>query len=168
MRKQRWLTALLAVALLLAACGGKEAENLEDGCVLWFCTPAGENHGPALISQPCTLENPGPEELLIALLAGPASEESLSPFPRGVTVRQCIPDEERPGVLLVDLSEQYGALADVSLTLPDSSSVLTLSQLEGVEGVDISTEGHNASYRSHQLLTAQEAVLWDGLADGVS
>ena len=105
MRKQRWLTALLAVALLLAACGGKEAENLEDGCVLWFCTPAGENHGPALMSQPCTLENPGPEDLLTALLAGPASEESLSPFPRGVTVRQCIPDEERPGVLLVELSE---------------------------------------------------------------
>ena len=161
MRKQRWLTALLAVALLLAACGGKEAENLEDGCVLWFCTPAGENHGPALMSQPCTLENPGPEELLTALLAGPASEESLSPFPRGVTVRQCIPDEERPGVLLVDLSEQYGALADYSI-------VLTLSQLEGVEGVEITAGGHRVSYRSHQLLDAQEAVLRDELADTAS
>ena len=168
MRKQRWLTALLAVALLLAACGGKEAENLEDGCVLWFCTPAGENHGPALMSQPCTLENPGPEDLLTALRAGPASEESLSPFPRGVTVRQCIPDEERPGVLLVDLSEQYGALADVSLTLADYSIVLTLSQLEGVEGVEITAGGHRVSYRSHQLLDAQEAVLRDELADTAS
>ena len=42
------------------------------------------------------------------------------------------------------------------------------SLTEGVEGVEITTGGRRVSYRSHQLLTAQEAVLWDGLADGVS
>ena len=52
-------------------------------------------------------------------------------------------------MLLVDLSEQYGALADVSLTLADYSIVLTLSQLEGVEGVEITAGGHRVSYRSH-------------------
>lgn len=168
MRCQRWLPLLLA-ALLLAACGGKEPEETEGGYVLWFCTPSEQNHGPALISRPCGLENPGPEELLAALLAGPAPEEGLSPFPRGVTVRQCAEDEERPGVLLVDLSEQYGALADISLTLADYSIVLTLSQLEGVEGVEITAGGHRVSYRSHQLLDSREAVLWDELAaDGGS
>ena len=85
-----------------------------------------------------------------------------------MTLRQWSWSEDQPGVLQVNLSEQYGALTDVSLTLADYAIVLTLSQAEGVEGVEISTEGHSASYRSHQLLTAQEAVLWDGLADGVS
>jgi hypothetical protein len=68
-------------------------------------------------------------------------------------------------VLLVGFSEQYGALADVSLTLADYCVVLTLTQVEGVDTVEISTQGYQASYRSHQLLDPQEAVLRDELAE---
>ena len=164
MSARRCLAALLAL-LLLASCGRKEAEPPGDGYALWFCAPAEQEHGPALVSQPYEGEEPGAEELLAALLAGPAQEGARSPFPRGVTLRQCAWDEERPGVLLVDLSEQYGALADVSLTLADYSIVLTLSQLEGVEGVEITAGGRRVSYRSHQLLDSGEAVLWDELAE---
>ena len=105
------------------------------------------------------------EELLAALLAGPTQDGLTSPFPRGVTLQRCRWDEERPGVLLVDLSEQYGALADISLTLADYSIVLTLSQLEGVEGIEITAGGRQVSYRSHQQLSSEEAVLWDELAE---
>ena len=164
MRKKRWVL-LLILTLLLAACGG-ETEHAE-GPVLWFCSGGEERHGPALSPQPYEGEVE-PEALLSALLSGPTQEGLTSPFPRGVTLRQWSWSEDQPGVLQVNLSEQYGALTDVSLTLADYAIVLTLSQAEGVEGVEISTEGHSASYRSHQLLTAQEAVLWDGLADGVS
>ena len=123
---------------------------------------------PALDSEAYPGEDePGPEELLSALLAGPTREGLRSPFPRGVTLRQWSWDEERPGVLLVGLSEQYGALADVSLTLADYCIVLTLAQVEGVEGVEISTQGYQASYRSHQLLDPQEALLRDELAETV-
>ena len=59
------------------------------------------------------------------------------------------------------LSEQYSGLTDISLTLADYCIVLTLSQLEGVESVEISSEGHTANYRSHPLLTAEEAQLTD-------
>jgi len=41
-----------------------------------------------------------------------------------------------------------------------------LSQVEGVEGVEITAGGRMVSYRSHQLMSAGEAVLWDELADG--
>ena len=159
--KRRLLT-VLALVLLLTACGRKE-EKTAEGPVLWFCTGAGENHGPALTSQPYEGEVE-PETMLTALLAGPEQEDLGNPFPRGVTIRGCGWDEERSGVLRVDLSEQYGALADVSLSLADYSIVLTLSQAEGVEGVEITAGGRSVSYRSHQLLTAQEAVLWDELA----
>ena len=106
-----------------------------------------------------------PEALLSALLAGPEQAGLVSPFPRGVAMQQWSWDEERPGVLLVDLSEQYGALADVSLSLADYSIVLTLSQVEGVEEVEITAGGRKVSYRSHQLLAPGEAVLRDELAD---
>lgn len=161
MSKKSWL--LLLLTLLLASCGGGEEQG-EKGPVLWFCTSQEEDHGPALTSQPYEGELQ-PEAMLAALLAGPQEEGVGSPFPQGVAVRGCAWDEERPGILLVDLSEQYGALADVSLSLADYSIVLTLSQAEGVKGVEITAGGRSVSYRSHQLLTVQEAVLWDELAD---
>ena len=161
----------VAAALLLSACGGKEPPREESGFRLWFAADdkqAGYGHGPALDSEAYLGEgDPGPEELRSALLAGPTQEGLRSPFPRGVALRQWSWDEERPGVLLVGLSEQYGALADVSLTLADYCIVLTLAQVEGVETVEISTQGYQASYRSHQLLDPQEAVLWDELAETV-
>ena len=43
--------------------------------------------------------------------------------------------------------------------------MLTLTQVEGVDTVEISTQGYQASYRSHQLLDPQEAVLRDELAE---
>lgn len=171
MRNIKWLPLLLTAALLLSACGSREPQQEEGDFQLWFAADekqADYGHGPALDSEAYAGEGePGPEELLSALLAGPTREGLRSPFPRGVSLRQWSWDEERPGVLLVGLSEQYGALADVSLTLADYCIVLTLSQVDGVETVEISTQGHHASYRSHQLLAPQEAVLWDGLADQV-
>ncbi len=158
--------ALVLLLLLLVSCGGRQEEQSQEGSLLWFAVDDRQpdyGHGPALGSQPWS-GGESPEELLTALLAGPTQEGLRSPFPRGVTLRQCQWDEERPGVLLVNLSEQYGALADVSLTLADYCIVLTLSQVEGVEEVEISAEGHHVDYRSHQLLCVQEAVLWDELA----
>lgn len=171
MRNIKWFSILLVAALLLAACGSKEPPQEEGGFQLWFAVDEGQTdygHGPALDSEAYAGEgDPGPEELLSALLSGPTCDGLRSPFPRGVTLRQWSWDEERPGVLLVGLSEQYGALADVSLTLADYCIVLTLAQVEGVETVEISTQGYQASYRSHQLLAPQEAVLQDELAETV-
>lgn len=169
MGKIKRFPLLLALLLLLSACGGKEPPQEESGFRLWFAADEGQpgyGHGPALDSEAYLGEgDPGPEELLSALLAGPTREDLRSPFPRGVVLRQWSWDEERPGVLLVGFSEQYGALADVSLTLADYCVALTLSQVEGVETVEISTQGYQASYRSHQLLDPQEAVLRDELAE---
>lgn len=164
---KKYLCLLLAFLLFLPACGRGEEREAEEGARLWFAVDSRQadyGHGPALDSQPYQGEEPlEPEELLSALLAGPTQEGLRSPFPRGVTLRQCRWDEERPGVLLVDLSEQYGALADISLTLADCCIVLTLSQAEGVEAVEITAGGRQVSYRSHQVLSAEEAVLWDEL-----
>ena len=169
MRKRRWFPVFLVLALLLPACGGKENTQKPKGLRLWFAVDesfAGYGHGPALDSEPYLGESPPePEELMTALLAGPVQEGLRSPFPRGVSLLRCQWDEERPGVLLVDLSEQYGALADISLTLADYCVVLTLSQLEGVEQVEITAQSHWVSYRSHQQLSGEEAVLRDELAE---
>ena len=160
-RTVRTLAALLAALLLLAACGGREDREEQD-FVLYYLLEGEPVHGSALDWEPYPGEvDPGPEELLTALLAGPAQEGLVSPFPRGVSLLSWDWDEEEPGVLRITLSEQYGALTDTSLTLADYCIVLTLSQLEEVEGVEIRSGGHSAGYRSHQTLRADEALLWD-------
>ena len=63
------------------------------------------------------------------------------------------------GLLTLNLSEQYGGLADVSLALADYCLVLTMSQIAGVDSVQIQSDGHTYHSRSHQTMTSQEAVL---------
>ena len=172
MRSRRALAGLLTLLLLLCACGQKSEEKQRGDYVLYFLSGAlkagTSGHGPALDWEPYACEEaPQPETLLKVLLSGPTLEELASPFPKGVTLRQCVWDEERPGVLVVSLSEQYGALTDISLTLADYCIVLTLSQLEGVEGVEIRAGGYSSDYRSHQLLQAEEALLTDRLIEQV-
>lgn len=173
MNKRRIVSLLLAALMLLSACGSGSGERERGEYVLYFLSGSlvqGESgHGPALDWENYTGEGtPTPEQLLEALLNGPTLEGLASPFPRGVSLRQCVWDEERPGVLLVSLSEQYGALMDISLTLADYCIVLTLSQLEGVEGVEIRAGGYTSDYRSHQLLTQEEALMTDVLAGQTS
>ncbi len=173
MRYRRLILPLLVLLALCCACAGQETAQQAD-YVLYFLTNEQAAHGPALGTEPYSPleedktaegeELPDPGALLEALTAGPVSEELVSPFPRGVSLRGWEWDGEQPGVVIVDLSEQYGALTDLSLTLADYCIVLTLSQVEGVEGVEITAGGHSVSYRGHQLLTAGEAVLFDGLA----
>ena len=49
-------------------------------------------------------------------------------------------------------------MTGLSLTLADYCVVLTLSQLPGVESVELFCSGHTDDYRSHQRLTAEEVM----------
>ena len=54
MRNIRWLSILLAAALLLSACGSREIPQEAGGFRLWFAADEGQanyGHGPALDSE---------------------------------------------------------------------------------------------------------------------
>lgn len=106
----------------------------------------------------------GPRTLLDVILKGPEDERLENPFPRGVTVENWRWDPERKGNLQIQLSEQYGGLTDISLTIADYCIVLTLCQLPNVETVEITSVGHSSNYRAHQLLSADEVLLTDTVA----
>ena len=152
---RRVLCALcLTAALALSGCGPSGGDS---GVLLYFCTDAQTHHGPAIQSQPYTgPSGPGVEELVDALLAGPTQDGLTSPFPQGLSLQSW---ELEDGLLTLNFSEQYGGLADISLTLADYCLVLTLSQVEGVDTVQIQSAGHTYHSRSHQTLKAEEALL---------
>jgi spore germination protein GerM len=161
MRRRQWLAAVLLLTLLvsLGGCGrGQEAQQSE--LVLYFLTDSGIGHGCALGTQSCSLAAPDVDQLLAALFAGPTQEGLTSPFPSGVAVRSWEWDTEVEGNVKLRLSEQYSGLTDISMTLADYCIVLTLTQLEGVESVEISSSGYSANYRSHQILRPEEAMLF--------
>ncbi|UQT50470.1 GerMN domain-containing protein [Flavonifractor plautii] len=60
------------------------------------------------------------------------------PLPRGVRLLSW---ELEEGRLHLDLSEQYGGLSGVDLTVADACLTLTLCQVEGVESVYVTVEG---------------------------
>ena len=62
------------------------------------------------------------------------------------------------------LMSKMRSLSDMALTLADYAIVLTLSQLDGVETVEIQTSGYLTDYRSHQTLKAEEVMMTDLLA----
>lgn len=152
MRKKYWSFALaLALLICLTGCGvGAE----EEGYNLYFLST--EDSGSALAAAPYMgVGEPTPRQLINALLAGTEDVTLTSPFPTGVTLRSCQLEE---GVLYVDLSENYGGLSGMSLTMADYAITLTLCQLDGVEGVCVTAAGQPLTYRSHQILTPEEIL----------
>ena len=75
--------------------------------------------------------------------------------------------ELEDGLLTLNFSEQYGGLADISLTLADYCLVLTLSQVEGVDTVQIQSAGHTYHSRSHQTMKADEVLTDQSLPEEV-
>ena len=151
----------IAVLLLMVSLSGCTLSQPSSGYSLYFCTSS--VHGPALASQPYYgSSNPSVEELVDALFQGPDTNELTSPFPRGLTLQDWT---LKDGLLTLNLSEQYSGLADVSLTLADYCLVLTLSQLDGVEAVQIQASGHTYHSRSHQIMSLKEALLEQEFGD---
>ena len=69
------------------------------------------------------------------------------------------------GCLHVDLSEQYGSLTGIDLTVADACLTLTLCQVEGVESVYVTVEGDEIPYRPIQQLTPSDLLLSNGQED---
>jgi len=154
---RRLMALVLALALLCAGCRLREDRSAE-GVRLYFLTSQGGKDGQAVGSEVREEDEPTAEALLRLLLAGPESEELTSPFPRGTVLRGCRVEE---GVALVDLSEAYGGLSGVDLSLADACVVLTLCQLDEVEQVYLTVEGERRPFRD-QVLSPADLLLDNG------
>ena len=154
---------LLAGLLALAAgCAAPPAEEAGEGCCLYY-SALDDRYAPlALDCEPYGAELPAePVPALVrALLDGPETPGLSSPFPEGVRLLDWALEEE--GVLHLDLSEQYGGLTGVDLTVADACLTLTLCQVEGVESVYVTVEGRDLPYRPVRNLGPGALLLSDG------
>lgn len=156
----------LSVLLLLALCACAPAEEETGEYQVYFVSDPADQEvragGSALESEGRSLpEGADPAEgLMECLLSGPLSGALRSPIPEGV--RQLSAPTIEDGVCRVDLSEGYGSLSGVELTLADYCIALTLCQLPGVDAVTIDVEGEPIPYRARQVLRPEDAALTGG------
>lgn len=158
--KHRTAAALLAAfALFLAGCtaGPLSSQPPQEELILWFPTVIGSGASSALGQEPRLVASHGQtaREALRALFAGPASAELVSPFPADTVLRSVTIQD---GLAVVDLSEAYGGLSGVDLTLADACVVLTLCQFPEIQWVYITVEGRERPFRD-QILSQDDYIL---------
>ncbi len=164
---KRWMAWILCLTLLLgvSACAPAQPEpSPEDTYGLWFAvdpSSAKRDLSAVGMEERTWEEPPTASQLLQALLDGPTKEGLQSPFPEGVSIRSAYVDPFNK-TAQVNLSEQYGGLAGVDLTIADYCIALTLCQIPEVQSVRIRVEGQYLSYRDRQQLRTGD-VLFSGI-----
>lgn len=167
MKKRRIAAFLSALCLTLAmiACAHAGETSAEDQFLLYY--PAADLYavpgGDAVVTRSVTV--PGASELtteelaerlLNELLGEPADSTVSAPAPSGTAVLSLSVFGKWARV---DLSRHYARLAGVDLTLADYCVTLTLTQLDGINAVSITSGGRELPYRHTQVFTAADPLL---------
>lgn len=159
MKKRGTLLLLGMLALcLLWSCAAPQGEE-EEGPVLWFSgdTSQWTDTTVAVDTVPYAGDMTIPA-LMDGLLSGPSAESGLiSTIPPGTRLLDWRLDHS--GLLRLELSEEYGELTGVDLTLADYCITLTLEQIPEVEQVIITAGGDLSDRRHSQSLTADQVIL---------
>ena len=168
MRKRHILCLLLALTLILSGCAAAAATAAQEekNCQLYYLVrdleraPAG---GDAIAGEVSALpkESESPtetqaEDLMNALLSGPAGSGLRSPFPEGTRL---LGVEVRGSHAKVDLSAAYRSLSGIDLTLADYCVTLTLTQISAIRSVSILVRGQELSYRDSQRFRPKDVLL---------
>lgn len=160
---RRALSMLLLLAVLLAGCAARREEPSAGDYELYYAVWPDEEGGDAIRARRVQLSDGAPEDtvalagtLVTQLLVSPTLDGLRSPFPAGTTLQKI---SVAGGRAKVDLSEQYGLLSGVDLSIADACVTLTLTQLEGINAVLVTANGRELPYRKTQLLTAADALL---------
>lgn len=160
----RRLLALLLAALLvvLTACGGQTAS---DGPVVYYGANTREGYGSAAIQGEVwedAPENVTMDDLMDRMLTEPEDPALYVVFPAGVHLLSWSLED---GLLSLDFSESYSELSGISLTLANYCLVMTAAQLEGVQQVTVTVEGHALSEGSQGPFSVYDILLTGEIQD---
>ena len=163
MKRKLFIAALLLLSAFTFAACAQKAQEPKDNYTLYLVSQAESargadaivEYGVTIADEGCTMQELA-QKLLEALLLPPEDPLLLSPFPNGTQLQELSISGKRA---YVDFSANYGRLSGIDLSLADYCVALTLTQLDGVNAVTITANGHEIPYRRTQLLTAADPLL---------
>lgn len=162
MKKQILSLTLTGLLLGLGGCAHTSQTGAAGDYKVYFSALEDQNAAMAVGYE--TWEQPEDTQpvsgLLQALFQGPTTQDLTSPFPDGVRLLSWELLDE--GCLHLDLSEQYGSLTGIELTVADACLTLTLCQVADVDSVYVTVEGSEIPYRPIQQLTPADLLLSNG------
>ncbi|MEA4814813.1 MAG: GerMN domain-containing protein [Oscillospiraceae bacterium] len=161
--KRRFLCAALAAAsvLSLAACASVSANKDNDTYKLYYktnlsYTAGGDAVGSESVEISKTDTAALAEDIIDKLLAGPDDTELISPFPAGTKLNSVKVSARHAQV---DMSEQYGRLSGMDLTIADYCITLSLTQLSNIGSVAVTVNGEPIPYRDTQRFMSRDVLL---------
>lgn len=163
---RRWIAVILAAAAMLCAAGCvANGRRAPEGKILavYYETPQKSPGGDVLAAASV----PWNEEMALSaeeqvraameLLLGRCREEGfITPLPVGTRLLDC---SVTGSVAMVNLSEEYGRLSGMKLTIADYCVTLTLTQIKPVSMVRILADGEEISEHRSSTLLAGDALL---------
>ena len=157
---RKWMMALFCALLCLPGCavivGNDNGEEYEIYCLADLAYHEGAD---AVQGIGANAHGENTERLASALLRKMSSvnaEGCRSALPKGTEVLDVSIEN---GVAFVNLSEEYGRLSGIDLTLSDYCITLTLSQIPSVDRVSILVDGEILPYREKQIFSKDDVLL---------
>ncbi len=153
---KRGIALLLAVLLLM--CSGCSDLLESDKIKLQFYYRVSNDipSGNALTSEVKYLDSDSIPAVMEALLEGPYKAGMMRTFPEKVQLNSFALNE---GILTLDLSESFGTLSGYDLMLAQYCIVLTVTQLDSVDGVSMTVDGKKVPGGAAGILTPTNVLL---------
>lgn len=153
---KRIIALLLAGLLLLCSgCSGLY-ESGKIKMEFYYRVFSDPPSGSALASESKYVDSQAVPVIMEALLEGPYKSGMMRTFPENVRLRSYAMNE---GILTLDLSEAFGTLSGYDLMLAQYCIVLTMTQLEDVDGISITVDGEKVPGGAAGILTPTNVLL---------
>ncbi|MCD7880077.1 MAG: GerMN domain-containing protein [Clostridiales bacterium] len=156
------LAALLAMTAPLSGCGAAETE---EGLSIYYAAGDQETYGQAALGAERWADGSASstvDEVFARMLEEPEADGLSQALPDGVRLWSWALEN---GVLTLNLSEDYNGLSGISLTVASACLVMTMTQLDGVESVNITVDGRSLPEGSQVPLTREDVLLTGEIQD---
>ncbi|MCD7761451.1 MAG: GerMN domain-containing protein [Clostridiales bacterium] len=157
------LAALLAMTAPLTGCGATETE--EEGISIYYAAGDQETYGQAAVGAESWAdgsETSTVDEVFARMLEEPATDGLSQTLPDGVRLWGWTLED---GALTLNLSEDYNGLSGISLTVASACLVMTMTQLDGVEAVNITVDSQPLPEGSQVPQTREDVLLTGEIQD---
>lgn len=160
---KRYLCMILALTLTFMLCSCTVANNQIKAPVTYYYRTAEADCGPdTCVITPEVREAKGFTDdyqyLITQYLNGPRSNDYISPFPAGTTLEEFNLDSKK---VQVKLSPHLALLSGSELMLACACLTNTLTQMTGVDTVQISAENGLLNNQEYITLTADSFTYFD-------
>lgn len=154
---------LLTVLILLSAAAcGRDEDSIHEPIHFYYCNDTISYHSVnAVISAEVRERADAGEDLKAVLnlyLAGPCSEDHISPFPTGVRLESL---SQSNGIVSVVLSEAFASLKGLDQTVACACLAKTVLDYTNCNGVKIFTQDPSADKGAYIFMDRDSLLLLD-------